>query len=244
MKEGQIKQAGRYNDILRSGSDFMELVGAHEEALSALDSVSAEKSASGEGSSSTNAKPDLQRQESQSRGNDNDNEETKGQLVQEEERVKGSVGLSVYWNYITTAYGGLLAPVALLAQIFFQILQIGSNYWMAWATPVSKDEVPPVGGSTLILVYVAMSIGSAFCILGRALSVVTITYKTANILFNKMHLSIFRAPMSFFDSTPSGRILNRVCDDLLFFSLMIWFLSLSLTLTEIFLKSSCSKSNF
>nr|QVT92371.1 ABC transporter [Salvia miltiorrhiza] len=213
MKEGQIKQAGKYNDILRSGSDFMELVGAHEEALSALDSMSVEKSVSGEGSSSTNAKPVLQRQESQRHGNDNDNEVTKGQLVQEEERVKGSVGLSVYWNYITTAYGGLLAPIALLCQIAFQALQIGSNYWMAWATPVSKDEAARVGGSTLILVYVALSIGSAFCVLGRALSVVTISYKTANILFNKMHLCIFRAPMSFFDSTPSGRILNRASTD-------------------------------
>ncbi|XP_041998041.1 ABC transporter C family member 3-like [Salvia splendens] len=208
MKDGQIKQAGRYNDILRSGSDFMELVGAHEEALSALDSISMEKTA---GSSDKNAKPVLQ--ESQNHENDDNNDETKAQLVQEEERVKGSVGLSVYWNYITTAYGGLLAPIALLSQVAFQVLQIGSNYWMAWATPVSKDEAPQVGGSTLILVYVALSIGSAFCILGRALSVVTISYKTANILFNKMHLCIFRAPMSFFDSTPSGRILNRASTD-------------------------------
>ncbi|KAL8492102.1 hypothetical protein ACS0TY_023647 [Phlomoides rotata] len=140
MEDGKIKEAGKYNDILKSGSELMDLVGAHEEALSAIDFPSVpRKGASGEERSSRNAKPALQKQQV---------EETKGQLVQEEERGKGSVGLSVYWKYITTAYGGFIAPVALFAQILFEILQIGSNYWMAWATP-------HVGGSTLILVYVA-----------------------------------------------------------------------------------------
>nr|AMP82923.1 ABC transporter C family member 3 [Catalpa bungei] len=215
MKDGKIKQAGKYNDILKSGSDFMELVGAHEEALSALDSIDIGATASGEGRSPANSKSGLQKQESRNDRKDkvDNSEERKGQLVQEEEREKGNVGISVYWKYIRTAYGGLLAPVALLAQILFQILQIGSNYWMAWATPVSKDVPPHVRGSTLILVYVALSIGSSFCIFGRALVVATIGYKTANTLFNKMHLSIFRAPMSFFDSTPSGRILNRASTD-------------------------------
>lgn len=216
MKDGKIKQAGKYNDILKSGSDFMELVGAHEEALSALESVNEKPRSSGEERNSANAKPVLQTQQSQSDGNDQV-DETKSQLVQEEEREKGSVGISVYWKYIRTAYGGLIAPIALFAQILFQILQIGSNYWMAWATPVSKDSTPHVGGSTLILVYVALSVGSALCIFGRALSVAAIGYKTANILFNKMHLCIFRAPMSFFDSTPSGRILNRVCQIMFLF---------------------------
>ncbi|KAI3456831.1 hypothetical protein Pfo_013494 [Paulownia fortunei] len=215
MKDGTIKQAGKYNDILKSGSEFMELVGAHEEALSSLDSINVETRTSGEDKSSRNAKSVLQKQESRNDGNDKvDNSgETKAQLVQEEEREKGNVGLSVYWKYITTAYGGLIAPFAVLAQVLFQILQIGSNYWMAWATPVSKDVAPHVGGSTLILVYVALSVGSAFCIFGRALLIATIGFKTANILFNKMHLCIFRAPMSFFDSTPSGRILNRASTD-------------------------------
>ncbi|KAL8469756.1 hypothetical protein ACS0TY_032560 [Phlomoides rotata] len=205
MKDGEIKQAGKYNDILKSGSDFMELVGAHEEALSSLDSIDVEPTASDEESSLRNANPVLQRQQSRSDGDD-EVDETK-------EREKGTVGLSVYWKYIRTAYGGLIAPVVLLAQILFQILQIGSNYWMVWATPVSKDSAPHVGGSTLILVYVALSVGSALCIFGRTLSVAAIGYKTANILFTKMHRCIFRAPMSFFDSTPSGRVLNRASTD-------------------------------
>ncbi|KAL1127099.1 hypothetical protein V6Z11_A13G157100 [Gossypium hirsutum] len=39
MKNGRITQAGKYNDILNSSADFMELVGAHKKALSALDTV-------------------------------------------------------------------------------------------------------------------------------------------------------------------------------------------------------------
>ncbi|KAF9666513.1 hypothetical protein SADUNF_Sadunf16G0236900 [Salix dunnii] len=137
----------------------------------------------------------------------------KAQLIQEEEREKGSVGFPIYWKYITAAYGGALVPLILLAQILFQILQIGSNYWMAWATPVSKDMKPAVSGYTLITVYVCLAIGSSFCILARATLLVTAGYKTATLLFNKMHLCIFRAPMSFFDATPSGRILNRASTD-------------------------------
>ncbi|KAL2553159.1 ABC transporter C family member 3-like [Forsythia ovata] len=48
MKDGRITQAGKYNDILKSGSDFMELVGANKEALSALDSIEAGAAAVGE----------------------------------------------------------------------------------------------------------------------------------------------------------------------------------------------------
>ncbi|CAH8381533.1 unnamed protein product [Eruca vesicaria subsp. sativa] len=220
MKDGRISQAGKYNDILSSGTDFMELIGAHQEALAVVGSVDA---------SSVSKRPALGeedgvvrddaigfdvKQESKNVKNDKpDTEETKRQLVQEEEREKGSVALDVYWKYITLAYGGALVPFIVLAQVLFQILQIGSNYWMAWATPFSKDVETPVNISTLMIVYVALAVGSSLCILVRATLLVTAGYKTATELFHKMHHCIFRSPMSFFDSTPSGRVMNRASTD-------------------------------
>ncbi|KAK9057213.1 hypothetical protein SSX86_024580 [Deinandra increscens subsp. villosa] len=203
LKGGRIKQAGKYNDILDSGSDFMELVGAHKEALSIIDSINTDI----ESKNIKFIKKDGVEVKS------DDTKVTKGQIVQKEEREKGSVSFSIYWKYITSTYGGALVPCILLAAIVFELLQVASNYWLAWASPVSQDVMPPVRGTTLITVYVALAFGSMFCIFIRAMCLTTAGYKTANLLFNKMHLCIFRAPMSFFDATPSGRILNRASTD-------------------------------
>lgn len=214
MKDGRITEAGKFNDILNSGTDFMELVGAHAEALSMLNSAEVKPvekiSVSKEDGEFASTSGVVQNVEDTDVQNSKTDDLPKGQLVQEEERQKGRVGLSVYWKYITTAYGGALVPFILLGQVLFQVLQIGSNYWMAWATPVSEDVKPAVETSTLLTVYVALAVGSSFCILFRSTFLATAGYKTATLLFSKMHLCIFRAPMSFFDATPSGRILNRV----------------------------------
>uniref|UniRef100_A0A2N9EGG4 ABC-type xenobiotic transporter n=1 Tax=Fagus sylvatica TaxID=28930 RepID=A0A2N9EGG4_FAGSY len=220
MKDGRITQAGKYNEILNSRTDFMELVGAHKRALSALDSAEA-----GSVSESTNMSKEagdmvitdgvVQEQGNKEiqNGQADDVARSKGQIIQEEEREKGKVGFSVYWKYISMAYRGVLVPFILLALVLYQVLQIGSNYWMTWATPISLDVKPAVSSSTLIIVYVALAIGSSFCILVRSLLLFTAGFKTATLLFNKMHHCIFRAPMSFFDATPSGRILNRASTD-------------------------------
>lgn len=238
MKDGKIAQAGKYLDILTSGTNFMELVGAHKKALSTLDSIEAGSVSDNLNISKDNEVASVKKvvekqntKDDQIDKMDNVNEK-KGQLVQEEKRGSGRVGFSVYWKYITTAYGGALVPFILFAQVLFQLLQIGSNYWMAWASPLGKSVALPVTGSTLISVFVALAIGSSFCILARALLLVTAGYKTATLLFNEMHLHIFRAPMSFFDATPSGRILNRVGEFMLSFCVFVALLYLKVPVLD------------
>ncbi|XP_012070979.1 ABC transporter C family member 3 [Jatropha curcas] len=213
MKDGRIAQAGKYNNILIPGSDFMELVDAHKAALLPLSENGSIVCKDDGGMSSIYR--DMQKQEKKDLQNSNadDINGPRRQIIQEEDREKGRVEFPVYWKYITTAYGGALVPFILLAEIFFQILQISSNCWMTWATPESKDVKPAFSESTLIFVYIAFCIGSSFCVLVRATLLVTAGYKTATSLFNKMHWCIIRAPMSFFDATPGGRILNRASTD-------------------------------
>lgn len=221
MKDGKITQAGKYTDVINSGSDFRELVDAHKQALLAIDSieegpVSEKATVSGEIGDTSTTDEVVKKVEKKEVQND-EVAGQKRQLVQEEEREKGKVEFSVYWKYVTAAYGGVLVPFILLAQMIFQILQIASNYWISWATPASKDVKPAVTSSTLLNVYIALAVGCSLCILARSTLLATAAYKTATLLFNKMHYCIFRAPMSFFDATPSGRIMNRVSSCLIIF---------------------------
>ncbi|KAG6499462.1 hypothetical protein ZIOFF_039250 [Zingiber officinale] len=186
MKDGRVVQAGKYYDMLMLGTEFRELVTDHKEALAALDSIELGSVAPDNNAQVGNSDTKIGLG-SPSHGVNNDTQncladETysqKGQLFQEEEREKGRVGFWVYWKYVTMVYGGALVPLILLAQVLLQVFQIGSNYWMAWAARVSEDEQPPVTGSMLIYVYVALAVGSSFCILMRAMLLVTAGYKTA-----------------------------------------------------------------
>lgn len=134
----------------------------------------------------------------------------KKQLVQEEERERGRVSMKVYLSYMAAAYKGLLIPLIIIAQALFQFLQIGSNWWMAWANPQTEGDKPKVSPMALLIVYMALAFGSSWFIFVRAVLVATFGLAAAQKLFLKMLRSVFRAPMSFFDSTPAGRILNRV----------------------------------
>lgn len=204
MKDGKITESGDCT-ILESGEELKKLVESHEDALSVSPSGNFGSTYHPGGNGNT-----LFIAEDKKDGNNEGVIVQNGQLVQEEEREKGRVGFIVYWKYVTMAYSGALVPLILLAHIIFQVLQIGSNFWMAWAAPISEVVNPPVSSLLMVNVYFALAIASSFFIFLRSNLLVKAGCKTASIIFEKMHDCIFRAPMYFFDSTPSGRILNRV----------------------------------
>ncbi|KAK9281072.1 hypothetical protein L1049_003965 [Liquidambar formosana] len=235
LKEGRIIQAGKYDDLLQAGTDFNTLVSAHHEAIGAMD-IPSHSSEDSDGSVPLEG-PVVLCKKCDAPGDDIDilakevqegasapeqkaiKEKKKAkrlrkkQLVQEEEREKGRVSMKVYLSYMAAAYKGLLIPLIILAQTLFQVLQISSNWWMAWANPQTQGDHPKTSPMVLLVVYMALAFGSSWFIFVRAVLVATFGLAAAQKLFLKMLRCVFRAPMSFFDSTPAGRILNRVSID-------------------------------
>lgn len=221
MQNGRIAQAGKFDELLQQNIGFEVLVGAHNQALESI--LSAENSSrviqedeknidefEGDDSTATQVQR-VEKQESEQ--NLCEDAPDRGRLTQDEEREKGSIGKAVYWTYLKAVYGGALVPVIVLAQCFFQILQVASNYWMAWASPAEATTEQTIGIGFVFMVYILLSIGSALGVLVRAMLVAIAGLLTSQKLFTDMLHCILRAPMSFFDSTPTGRILNRVSTD-------------------------------
>lgn len=212
MQNGRILQSGTFQELLKQNIGFEVLVGAHNQALESVQQVESSSRETEQTPVDEEPTPITEVEQTRQDSEHNlcvDMSEKEGKLVHEEEREKGSIGKEVYWSYLTVAKGGFLVPIILLAQSSFQLLQIASNYWMAWVCPTDTSEIVS-GMGFILLVYSLLAFGSALCILVRASLVAIAGLLTSEKLFSNMLHSIFRAPMAFFDSTPTGRILNRV----------------------------------
>ena len=216
MQNGRIAQAGGFEELLKQNIGFEVLVGAHSQALESIVTV---ENSSGrpqltntekEEDSTMNVKPKNSQHDLVQNKNSAEITDKGGKLVQEEERERGSIGKEVYLSYLTTVKRGAFIPIIILAQSSFQALQVTSNYWIAWACPTTSDTKAAIGINIVLLVYSLLAIGGSLCVLVRAMLVAIVGLQTAQMLFTNMLRSILRAPMAFFDSTPTGRIINRV----------------------------------
>ncbi|XP_023761109.1 putative ABC transporter C family member 15 [Lactuca sativa] len=200
IKDGVIVQSRNYNDLIADPtSEFARQIAAHSMSLNPLHET---KTLTTFPQTNHGAPLELKHEPCRTRVGSIE-------TIPQEESQSGRVKFSVYSTFITSACKGALVPVILICHTLFLALQMGSNYWMAWAT---EDE-GRVSSKTLIEIFVVLSGGSSLFILVRAFLLSVIAIKTGQNLFLQMINSVFRAPVSFFDSTPSSRILNRSSTD-------------------------------
>ncbi|WMV29035.1 hypothetical protein MTR67_022420, partial [Solanum verrucosum] len=197
MKDGRIVQSGKYSELIADpDGELLRHMVAHNKSLDQV-KPSQKGSCLTKGKNQKNQIEDLT------------NENKILERTQQEDAVSGRVKWKVYSTFVTSAYKGVLVLPVLLCQVLFQGLQMASNYWIAWGT----EEEGRVTSRRLIGIFVLLSGGSSFFILGRAVMLSTIAIETSQKLYIGMIKSLFRAPLSFFDSTPSSRILNRSSTD-------------------------------
>lgn len=126
---------------------------------------------------------------------------------------QGKVKWSVYGEY---AKENNLIAVAfyLVALLAAQSANIGGSFWLKnWAEfnegKGSNNEVGKYIG-----IYFAFGMGSSLLTVGQTLILwIFCSIEASRKLHERMANAIFRSPMSFFDTTPTGRILNRFSSD-------------------------------
>ncbi|KAH0912384.1 hypothetical protein HID58_035705 [Brassica napus] len=198
MSDGEIIEADTYQELLSRSKDFQELVNAHRETAGSERVFAVENP----------SKPVKEIKKVPSSYTQS-NVLKPSRLIKQEVREKGDTGLKPYIQYLNQNKGYIFFLIASLAQVMFGLGQILQNSWMA-----ANVENPQVTTLKLILVYLLIGLISVLCLLVRSVCVVVMCMRSSTSLFSHLLNSLFRAPMSFYDSTPLGRILSRVSSDL------------------------------
>ncbi|KVI05881.1 AAA+ ATPase domain-containing protein [Cynara cardunculus var. scolymus] len=194
MEDGHITQSGIYKDLIMADTGFEQLVNAHKNVMTDLESSSYENKRNVKETNSLNFRNEISEEISKSTV----------QLTEEEEKPIGDVGWKPFSDYIVISEGRRFFFLSLLTQIGFSALQAAASYWLAFAV-----KIPTISNVMLIGVYTLISTTSVFFVLMRSLSTTLLGLKASEAFFSKFTKSIFSAPMLFFDSTPVGRILTR-----------------------------------
>eukprot|EP00457_Paulinella_chromatophora_P000386 gb/GEZN01000386.1/.p1 GENE.gb/GEZN01000386.1/~~gb/GEZN01000386.1/.p1 ORF type:complete len:1466 (+),score=213.20 gb/GEZN01000386.1/:60-4457(+) len=190
MRDSHLEMQGTYNQ-LSSRLDLSQFVSHHEDSKeeSVDDCVALEATAT--------------------KTKDVTNKKEGGELIKEEEKAYGQVRYAIYKEYVRTSGGYLLWSLVLVLMLVGMLTNLGTNLWLAeWAAA----EVPDAG--YYLGIYAAIGMAYVFSTL-----LATFTLSMGGLVAaRKMHQAILnaviRAPMSFFDTTPVGRIVNRFTGDI------------------------------
>ena len=131
-------------------------------------------------------------------------------LVKTEVRQSGAVTLKTYAAWFTA--GGSKQLIVTMLFGGFLLPELCNSFSQFWLAAWSNDS----GAETLqyLSVYAFVALGSMCLVLGRAFIWAGVAVNAAGTLHRRMLVNIMRQPVSFFDTTPLGRILTRFAHDI------------------------------
>ncbi|CAG5133932.1 unnamed protein product [Candidula unifasciata] len=206
MEDGRITQSGLPRDVLPN----IHLEDDHHEERNAKDSEECDAT-----------------------------EEAEDKLIQEEERQTGSVKADVYKNYWKNV-GVCLSPMVLMTMFFMQASRNTSDWWLSYWVSHSnsgsqngsadvnsflssgqRDSLPlahltPAEDNLRFYlgIYGSLAGVNSIFTLARSFLFAYGGICAATVVHKRLLSAVLKAPLSFFETTPLGRIVNRFSSDL------------------------------
>uniref|UniRef100_F1KS39 Multidrug resistance-associated protein 1 n=1 Tax=Ascaris suum TaxID=6253 RepID=F1KS39_ASCSU len=138
------------------------------------------------------------------------------QLIEKERAETGRVKLSVYLQYIRSATF-LMSMLTVVLFASFSGFQLGRGLWLSqWSDANGEEAADPnqVPLGTRLGVYAALGFTESISFFASQVFLVIGGLNASRHLHTPLLHNLMRSPMSFFDTTPIGRILNRFGKDI------------------------------
>lgn len=206
MEGGRIKHHGTYDDLIRQGVTF---AGA----------VDVSKAKSGDTKQASEGKESSVHDEKLSTKAEAKLKENGKTLVKDEEREEGAVEGSAYMHYARA--GGLcVAAFTFIVQGIGRASEIMSGFWLAlwaeksFAASLSGNPMSDAKTNFYVGIYAVFGMVGVLGLTFRAILIAMHRLRASKLLHNDLTNTVLRAPVAFFDVTPTGRILNRFAADM------------------------------
>ncbi|OQR87169.1 ATP-binding Cassette (ABC) Superfamily [Thraustotheca clavata] len=140
---------------------------------------------------------------------DDDNKDAQGNLILDEDRATGDVPWSIYKVWIN-ACGGFGVAMAIMGMfILSQIVNLSATFWLSyWSEQAAESDQ-----FFYLWIFTALNVGYTISVFVRVMTLYLSGLRGSKIIFRQLLTQVLRAPSSFFDTTPLGRIVNRLSKD-------------------------------
>ncbi|KAJ1310438.1 hypothetical protein OPQ81_007171 [Rhizoctonia solani] len=194
LSEGKVTEQGTYADLMAANGFFAKFISEFSNNSTSEKDVS---------SVNTDPKREVPTKTKATPGGNT-------AVMQSEERATGSVSWKVYQAYFAAAKINSVFPLLLLAILLFQGASVLSPYWLVFW----QENRFPIKQGVYMAIYAILGFAQAFGLFCMGGVFAILTFYASQSLHRDALDRVLHAPISFFDTTPLGRIMNRFSKDI------------------------------
>ncbi|RPB21336.1 hypothetical protein L211DRAFT_828268 [Terfezia boudieri ATCC MYA-4762] len=240
MDAGTVKAIGTYEELMRSEEGFRTLVGEYGGEKEEGEEKASKDTRGSEDISDVNSlitpttpttPSEISEISSKIPSRKNAPPEKPHKLMQAEERNTSSVSWKVYKAYILASGTFFSAPGIILLLLLSQGANLMTTLWLSYWI----NDKFGLSNSTYIGVFASLGAAQSALMFAFAFWLTIAGTTSSKTLMAQAMERVLRAPMSFFDTTPIGRIINRfskdvdVMDNNLTDAIRMYFFTLAMT---------------
>ncbi|XP_054158179.1 ATP-binding cassette sub-family C member 4-like, partial [Oppia nitens] len=220
LREGRPLAVGSYTELMEAGIDFMSLIKEEEKPIVNKQQMNAVIITDDDFRQRAISRISSQSGQEANFGDDSD------EKIDDELKASGSVDFRIYWEYIRSGAGPVLLLIGLISTLVSQGLENYTDIWLSeWINRDTNNINHNVTDSTIsddnrfnetenIKIYSILLVTIFVSLILRSTTWFVMCIKSSINLHNRIFYRLMRTRITFFDTNPVGRILNRFTKDM------------------------------